>query len=127
MESFDKLRIERALSFSSGAIQPVFPLLPLLLHIPHPNLTGYVADAPVGIADFVIFHYQKQYLLTTLTSLEANQSMLPHFSYRSTKAILEVYVMGSIDSISQTPKPDLETWVCHRDELSTKGKEALHR
>nr|AAA25532.1 adenylate cyclase [Pasteurella multocida] len=127
VEYLDKLRIERALSGSSGEFQHVFQLLTLLLHINHPNLPGYVADAPVGIADFVISPYQKQYLLTTVPSLEANQSLLPSFSYRSTNAILGVYVMGSIASISQTPKSDLDTWVCHRDDLSTKEKEALQR
>ncbi|EGP03966.1 adenylate cyclase [Pasteurella multocida subsp. gallicida str. Anand1_poultry] len=58
MEYLDKLRIERALSGSSGEFQHVFQLLTLLLHINHPNLPGYVADAPVGIADFVISPYK---------------------------------------------------------------------
>ncbi|EJS86329.1 adenylate cyclase, partial [Pasteurella multocida subsp. multocida str. Anand1_cattle] len=57
VEYLDKLRIERALSGSSGEFQHVFQLLTLLLHINHPNLPGYVADAPVGIADFVISPY----------------------------------------------------------------------
>lgn len=127
VEYLDNLRIERALSGSSKEFSHVFQLITLLLHVNHPNVPGYVADAPAGIADFVLSPYQKHYLTQTVPSLNLNTPLTPLFSYRTRNPILGVYVMGSIASISQTAESDLDTWVCHRDELSKTEKDALQK
>ncbi|MGC7559889.1 class I adenylate cyclase [Pasteurella sp. PK-2025] len=127
VEYLDNLRLERALQGASYEFKHVFHLISLLLHINHPNLPGYVADAPAGIADFKLSPYQKNYLHDALPRINVNQPPIPSFSYRTCNAILGVYVMGSIASISQTALSDLDIWVCHRENLSKTEKEALQR
>ncbi|GJJ80898.1 adenylate cyclase [Pasteurella canis] len=127
VEYLDNLRIKRALSSASNEFQHVFQLITLLLHVNHPNIPGYVADAPAGVVDFELSHYQQQYLKQIVPNLDLNHSLIPSFSYRGFNAILGVYVMGSIASISQTEYSDLDTWVCHREDLSAREKEALQK
>ena len=60
--SLHELRIERALAGSTTDFQHVFQLISLLLHLNHPDLPGYVVDAPAGVANFEISDYQKNFL-----------------------------------------------------------------
>ena len=59
VDYLDKLRIQRALSDTPESFQQVFNLIPLLLHFNHPNLPGYVPDAPTGIANFGLNTFQQ--------------------------------------------------------------------
>lgn len=114
------------MSSSSAEFKHIFQLITLLLQVNHSDLPGYVKDAPFGIAGFELSDYQKQFLQSLSPSLakqiesssENNCSFIP---------ILGVYVMGSIASISQTVFSDLDTWVCHREDLSPTEKSLLNK
>ncbi len=54
IETLDKRRFDRALLGSGDAFRHIVSLVPLLLHLNHPALPGYVEDAPAGIADFTL-------------------------------------------------------------------------
>lgn len=110
----DNARISRTLSDSSKGFQHVFQLLPLLLHINHPSLPGYVVNTPHGIADFVLSDYQAHFLHSHDLNKHKNISKM----HRAFDAILGVYVMGSMGTLAQTPLSDLDIWVCHREDLS---------
>lgn len=127
VEHLDNLRLKRALLDTSNEFKHVFQLITLLLHANHPNLPGYTSDSPAGIVDFKLTAYQKNYLRENLPNINLAQDTISSFSYRTSNAILGVYVMGSIASISQTALSDLDIWVCHREDLSLEEKAALQR
>ena len=62
IETLDKRRFDRALLGSGDAFRHIVSLLPLLLHLNHSALPGYVEDAPVGISDFILSNYQQGFL-----------------------------------------------------------------
>lgn len=62
VSALDQRRFERALQGSGDAFQHVLAIVPLLLHLNHPQLPGYVIHAPSGIASFLASDYQKKWL-----------------------------------------------------------------
>ena len=126
VDDLDRLRIQRALSDTPESFQHIFKLIPLLLHFNHPDLPGYVSDAPTGIAHFSPTPFQQEYLEHTLTDESVKNFLKKHRTFES-EAILGVYVMGSIASIAQTPQSDLDIWLCHREDLSPSARELLQQ
>ena len=126
VDYLDKLRIQRALSDTPESFQQVFKLIPLLLHFNHPNLPGYVPDAPTGIANFCLNTFQQEYLSHILDTENIKNFLKKHRTFES-ETILGVYVMGSIASIAQTPQSDLDIWICHREDLSPSARKLLQQ
>lgn len=122
VSTLEKERTTLALLGASNEFRHIFQLLPLLLHINHPRLPGYLADSPAGIAHFQLSAYQQHYLSQQLSPQE--QEHLLKQSCDS-PAINGVYVMGSIASITQTSESDLDIWVCHQDGLSVVERQRL--
>ena len=124
IETLDKRRFDRALLGSGDAFRHIVSLVPLLLHLNHPALPGYVEDAPAGIADFILSNYQQNFLSKEHPELvEAVQSAVNSDAVFA--QILGIYVMGSFGSISQTSASDLDIWICHQDDLSEHGQQRL--
>ncbi|MBN6068532.1 class I adenylate cyclase [Aggregatibacter actinomycetemcomitans] len=126
VDYLDKLRIQRALSDTSESFQQVFRLIPLLLHFNHPDLPGYIADAPCGIVHFVANKFQQNYLKHNYAPDSVKNILKSHRTFHE-RAILGVYVMGSIASIAQTPSSDLDIWLCHREDLSAQSRQLLQQ
>ncbi|WP_443091165.1 class I adenylate cyclase [Basfia succiniciproducens] len=120
VDDLHRLRVERVLQGSTADFQHVFQLIALLLHLNHPALPGYVTDAPAGVAHFKLSDYQKNFLAqqfpTGFDFVRLEQESNAHQQEKT--PIYGVYVMGSIASISQTAKSDLDTWVCHSPDLT---------
>ena len=126
VDYLDKLRIQRALSDTPESFQQVFRLIPLLLHFNHPDLPGYIADAPCGIVHFVANKFQQNYLKHNYAPDSVKNILKSHRTFHE-RAILGVYVMGSIASIAQTPSSDLDIWLCHREDLSAQSRQLLQQ
>ncbi|EKX99098.1 adenylate cyclase, class I [Aggregatibacter actinomycetemcomitans Y4] len=126
VDYLDKLRIRRALSDTPESFQQVFRLIPLLLHFNHPDLPGYIADAPCGIVHFVANKFQQNYLKHNHSPDSVKNILKSHRTFHE-RAILGVYVMGSIASIAQTPSSDLDIWLCHREDLSAQSRQLLQQ
>ncbi|TYB05891.1 class I adenylate cyclase [Aggregatibacter actinomycetemcomitans] len=126
VDYLDKLRIQRALSDTPESFQQVFRLIPLLLHFNHPDLPGYIADAPCGIVHFVANKFQQNYLKHNYVPDSVKNILKSHRTFHE-RAILGVYVMGSIASIAQTPSSDLDIWLCHREDLSAQSRQLLQQ
>ncbi|WP_109091888.1 class I adenylate cyclase [Aggregatibacter actinomycetemcomitans] len=126
VDYLDKLRIRRALSDTPESFQQVFRLIPLLLHFNHPDLPGYIADAPCGIVHFVANKFQQNYLKHNHSPASVKNILKSHRTFHE-RAILGVYVMGSIASIAQTPSSDLDIWLCHREDLSAQSRQLLQQ
>ncbi len=105
-------------------IQPwqriVVELLPLLYHVNHPLLPGFVgSEAPCGLADYRPSH----------DSLHAARSLSKSFTWKKrayrSYPLTGLYLMGSIGSIGQSNESDLDVWLCHRPELNRKQRAHL--
>lgn len=96
-------------------------LLPLLFHVNHPMLPGYIsASVPCGLC-----HYEPG-----RQELRLARSLARSFHYQRDVAhrhlaIDALFVMGSVGTIAQSEGSDLDIWVCHGPELDPRGRELL--
>lgn len=116
-------RLERALQAMSTRQQQVLKLLPLLFHVNHPILPGYVsATTPAGLAHFV----------PDAEQLAEAQRLSRSFAYKpvrgkSPQPILGLFLMGSLGTVAQDEHSDLDVWVCHDPALDARQLEELRR
>ncbi|OOF57556.1 class I adenylate cyclase [Rodentibacter myodis] len=124
VEILDQRRMERALLGLNDGFQQVLSLIPLLLHFNHPSLPGYVSSSHTffGIADFSLSAYQQRFLSNEYPS---QCDALKSHIYVKNPPILGVYVMGSFGSISQTSTSDIDTWICHSEDLTEEERDLL--
>lgn len=86
--------------------------LPLLLHINHPMLPGYVSsDAPAGVSDF----QPSAELMRIARGLFRGFDQQRRAPIRY--CIQGIYLMGSVGSMAYSRRSDLDIWVCHRPDL----------
>jgi adenylate cyclase class 1 len=95
-------------------------LLPLLYHINHPMLPGFISTStPCGVSDYS----------PAKRSIEAGKRLAQSFSFQRRALprydILAIYLMGSSGTIAYSEKSDFDIWICHRPELDAAGREAL--
>ena len=95
-------------------------MLPLLFHINHPLLPGYVSKTtPSGINDYA----------PAQTTIRAAKRLCRSFDYDRHSvpicAIRGLYMMGSPGTIAYSRNSDLDMWLCHDPELDADGVELL--
>lgn len=115
-------RWERAHSALTYRQQIVLEILPLVFHLNHPALPGYLdGDCPYGLS-----HYQPSEL-----TLNAARRCARTFSLRDEgrrKPDLDaLFLMGSPGTLGHSVASDLDVWLCHRDNLSERGIRCLER
>ena len=122
---FNALHKQRLKRLETDLIQiqkDFLTLLPLLLHINHPTLPGFISnDVPAGLFDY---HPDRKSLLIA-------KKFGRSFEYKRralhTIPIQGLYLMGSIGSIGQTPDSDLDFWLCHAHDLNPEQLRLLQR
>ena len=87
-------------------------LLPLLFHINHPMLPGYISNrTPCGISDYS----------PGKRCIQAARRLARSFSYQrralQRHSIHALYLMGSTGTIAYSDTSDFDIWVCHRPGL----------
>ena len=88
----------------------VFDVLPLLLHINHAAIPGFIEQEVVGgIAGFFPTRKQLDFIADCVLLSESEDS--PQSSFKNS-AIKGVYAMGSTSSLGQSQTSDLDIWVC---------------
>ena len=101
-------RLRRVYESLTPRQQDLLDLLPLLFHLNHPLLPGYVShDTPAGVADY---SPSSEALLAAKRIAKAftfERHLLRSF------AVLGLYLMGSPGTIAYTKQSDLDIWVCH--------------
>lgn len=102
-------RTEDALSWRN---RDFLELLPLLFHINHAMLPGFVSkQTPAGISNWT----------PTKKGLIAGKRIAKSFDYKKralrTYDIHSIFLMGSVGTIAHSEKSDFDVWVCHRPGL----------
>ncbi|HHH43096.1 MAG TPA: class I adenylate cyclase [Gammaproteobacteria bacterium] len=95
-------------------------LLPLLFHINHPMLPGYLSNGtPCGISGFT----------PGKRCIQAARKLAKSFSYRRRAqrrySIHGLYLMGSTGTIAYSKSSDFDIWVCHCPGLAAEDIAAL--
>ncbi|MAD44051.1 MAG: hypothetical protein CMI02_16395 [Oceanospirillaceae bacterium] len=95
----------------------VLDSLPLLFHLNHPRLPGFIHNhVPCGIA-----HYTPDKDAEEALRAIARGVQLPRgFSQQQ---ITGIYLMGSLGSLAQARSSDLDVWLCYDEALS--GQEII--
>ncbi|MGB5464801.1 MAG: class I adenylate cyclase, partial [Sedimenticolaceae bacterium] len=111
------LRIRATLTHEQRSF---FDLLPLLWHVNHPMLPGFVStDTPAGVIGYR--PEREQVLLARRYARGFKDDRRQQRDY----PILGLYLMGSMGSLGQTAGSDLDFWLCHRGNIHTAGRDAL--
>ena len=121
-EQLNSQRLARALDSLGPRQRVVLDLLPLIVHLNHPALPGYLdAACPSGLAGY---SPDKQVL-------DAAQRYSRSFRWRShvkrAPGIDSLFVMGSPGSIAHSGGSDLDVWLCHRPDLDDEALASLRR
>jgi len=115
-------RLQRLNDELINAHKDFLSLLPLLLHINHPILPGYISnDVPCGFPDY------NPDRKTLLIAKKYGRS----FEYKK-KALRTIplhglYLMGSVGTIAQTADSDLDFWLCHAHNLTAEEVDLLQQ
>ncbi len=118
----NRARLERARSALAPKHQQMLDLLPLLLHVNHPVLPGYVSHAtPCGLRDYepdkdTIAHAQR-------LGRSFSHRRDPH----QRRDILSLFLMGSLGTVAQSSGSDLDIWVCYPEALEPEHFAELRR
>jgi len=96
--------------------QPFLDIVPLLFHINHPLLPGYISkETPAGIYD-----YQPG-----KRTIAATKQLFKGFAHKRRALfrpnIHALFVMGSSGTIAYSDKSDFDFWLCHAPDLDEKG------
>ncbi len=108
-------RLDRAMQGLSTRQQLVLRLLPLLFHVNHPLLPGYVSGAtPAGLSGFE----------PDDELLAEAQRLTRSFLYKARRGnpplpIHGLFLMGSLGTLAQAEQSDMDVWVCHAPGFST--------
>lgn len=95
-------------------------LVPLLFHVNHPLLPGYVSqDTPAGISDYTPSRGANAAAKRLVRTFVYEQRLL------RSHAIRGLYLMGSPGTIAYTRHSDLDVWLVHAPDLSADGVEKL--
>lgn len=102
-------RLTRAQQSMSARQRDIIDLLPLLFHVNHPLLPGYVAqDAPKGVCA-----YQPDKPALTLAK-SFSQSFKYSPDRRAKPAIYSLFMMGSTGTLAHSESSDVDLWCCYR-------------
>ncbi len=87
-------------------------LLPLLFHVNHPLLPGYISkDTPMGIPSYIPNKDSLHLAQRISRSFEFKKKAYRQFNIEA------IYLMGSSGTIAYSDKSDFDIWICHSESL----------
>lgn len=108
----NEARLQRAMSVLNNYQQAFLEALPVLLHVNHALLPGYVSNStPCGVSSF---EPEKRHI-------RATKSIANAFSYQPKNdppAIHNISVMGSVGTVAHSRQSDMDFWVCYDSRLT---------
>lgn len=88
-------------------------LLPLLFHVNHPLLPGYISkDTPIGIPSYTPNQEALHLAQRISRSFEFKKKAYREFDIEA------IYLMGSSGTIAYNDKSDFDIWICHNESLN---------
>ncbi len=97
-------------------------LLPLLFHVNHPMLPGYVCnDAPAGVSGYTPSRRAFEAARRISRSFPTKRRALRHYD------IYSLFLTGSAGTVAYSDDSDLDIWVCHHAELDDAQRAKLAR
>ena len=108
----NKARLRRTLGELRQRQREFVDLLPLLYHINHPTLPGYVSKTtPAGIPEYS----------PSNETLNLSKRISKSFAYKKRAYrryhIQALYLMGSTGTIAYSSKSDFDIWICYDSSL----------
>lgn len=115
-------RWNRAHSALSYRQQSVLEILPLVFHLNHPALPGYLdGDCPYGLVNYT----------PSAATLHAARRLARTFSLKDEGKrrpdLDAMFLMGSPGTLGHSVASDLDVWLCHRSDLPERGIRCLER
>ncbi len=107
-------RLRRAEGCMRPTQRDFLDFLPLLFHVNHPRLPGYVSKTtPAGICDFS----------PTKRALKAAKKYIQRFEYQKRALprydIVSMFLMGSSGTVAYSKKSDFDIWLCYQHGLDS--------
>ena len=119
-QQVNQTRQQRLHSALSTQQQVFLDLLPLLFHVNHPVLPGYIsADTPAGIKNY------KPNRESILAARSLSKSFALQRDANAVRAIRGVYLMGSCGSIAHSRHSDIDVWICPEHGIDQKQQQEL--
>ncbi|WP_075187002.1 class I adenylate cyclase [Teredinibacter haidensis] len=113
-------RLQRLRGALGDRQRPVVDALPLLFHTNHPMMPGFVArETPSRLCRF------KLSKADISLGRSIARSFTPNVDITHEEEIYGIYIMGSVGTIAQSEKSDLDIWLCVKPGLSKKALELL--
>lgn len=113
-------RLRRVHASLTPRQQDFLDVLPLLFHINHPLLPGYVNQStPFGIADYSPSEASLKAAHRISRAFEYTRRMAPRIALRG------LYMMGSPGTIAYSRSSDLDLWLIHDPHLTDEQVEAI--
>lgn len=116
-------RLLRANQALSSRQQFVLKLLPLLLHVNHPLLPGFVSSStPAGLCGFE----------PEEAVLAEAQRLTRSFTYKAQRGKQQLplhglFLMGSLGTLAQADQSDMDLWLCHAPDLAEQSLKELRK
>ena len=111
--ALNEARLERTREALQPRQREFLDLLPLLFHLNHPMLPGYVSkSAPAGVVGYQPDRKTLEAARRLAKGIEQRRQPLRRFP------ILGLYFMGSAGTIAYSQESDFDLWVCHDPGLS---------
>ncbi|KRW61350.1 class I adenylate cyclase [Pseudomonas sp. TTU2014-080ASC] len=116
-------RLGRAIQALSTRQQLVLKLLPLLFHVNHPLLPGYVSSlTPAGLSHFE----PDDDLLAEAQRFSRSFSYKPYRGHQMLP-IHGLFLMGSLGTVAQAEQSDMDLWLCHASDLNEQQLRELRK
>lgn len=113
-------RMLKTLDGLSSKHQDILLVLPLLYHINHPLMPGYISrDVPCGLSSYV----------PSKQTLSVAKTFSQTFKYKSDKRLKSelhaIYMMGSTGTLAHSEKSDVDLWLCYEPGMDEESKQRL--
>ncbi|WP_019528457.1 class I adenylate cyclase [Dasania marina] len=112
----NSVRLERTQNALGDRQQVFLQLLPLLFHVNHPILPGYVThQTPFGVSNYTPNKEQR------LAATKLARSFTYRFQPPIGQQINALFLMGSCGTVAQSDRSDIDIWVCHSNDIDQQG------
>ena len=115
-------RLRRAQDSMRERQRDILDLLPLLFHVNHPILPGYVSnECPVGVSDYRPSKRTLHAVKKIAISFDYRRKALPSYD------VYSLFMMGSSGTVAYSQASDFDIWICHRPDMTAEQTAALQQ